>query len=388
MEWQALRITDFEQLKLAGEILRLDDNAAALRPVLYRLGFSWPALIEFANGQDILPPLIWSLRTKNLLPPVPKFLPPAKRAGFLTARLDEAFASHMTRRHGLQAQLHEALAALSAAGITPLLLKGAKYLLKGGVAWEVARPMRDIDLLIRPADAPTALSALIAIGYIPDAPSGLQSHHLPELRRDGQHGVIELHTEALAPAGRRYFATDLVWAVSVPANVPEGLARILPAPWQALHAMLHHQACDDGDRLRNLALRPLWEFACLMQDIGDTGWAQIIEQLNATGGIDLLASWGVQAESIYGLKLPASLPVSNAARRRAEQTIADAQALDALRRSRFLLRQLGRGFSREVMSQRYDVPEGEVGMLLRAKHLRFLLQRYRGQFGVRLLGRS
>jgi hypothetical protein len=125
-----------------------------------------------------------------------------------------------------------------------------------------------------------------------------------------------------------------------------------------------------------------------MQDIGDTGWAQIIEQLNATGGIDLLASWGVQAESIYGLKLPASLPVSNAARRRAEQTIADAQALDALRRSRFLLRQLGRGFSREVMSQRYDVPEGEVGMLLRAKHLRFLLQRYRGQFGVRLLGRS
>lgn len=387
MEWLPPRITDPALLELAGAILQPAPRAEAsttLRQRIFGPGFRWAELIEFASGQDILPPLVWALQTRHLLMPVPKSLPPERRQQFVTTRLLDAFAEHLARQHDLKAQLHACLAALNHAGITPVILKGARYLLDAEPHWGTARPMRDIDLLIQPEDGAAAINALTGIGYVADAPSGLLSHHLPELRMAGRHGVVELHTQALAPAGASLMTTDFIWRNAVPVAVPgAGSAFILPPVWQALHAMLHHQASDDGYDQHILALKPLWEFACLAGSYSVADWAS----LAAHPGIgDLLGSWCVQAEQVFRLNYPADLPISAGARAQSRACLVEASEPDRRRRARFLTRQLRRGFSREVLALRYGVRPDAVGILLRTRHAWFLLRRYRFRLGARLFG--
>jgi len=170
----------------------------------------------------------------------------------------------------------------------------------------------------------------------------------------------------------------------VPVAVPgAGSAFILPPVWQALHAMLHHQASDDGYDQHVLALKPLWEFACLAGSYSVADWAS----LAAHPGIgDLLGSWCVQAEQVFRLNYPADLPISAGARAQSRACLVEASEPDRRRRARFLTRQLRRGFSREVLALRYGVRPDAVGILLRTRHAWFLLRRYRFRLGARLFG--
>jgi hypothetical protein len=387
METLPARITNPALLDLAGAILGAGPTTA-LRQRLYAPKFRWADLIAFAAAQDILPPLIWALQTRFLLPPAPKTLNPAQRAAFITTRLNDAYAQHQSRQNDLRAQLHACLAALNDAGITPVLLKGCRYLPEPENHFGSARPMRDIDLLIKPDHAAAAVRALTGIGYVADEATGLQHQHLPELRLAGHHGLVELHSGALAPAGAKFLPAALVWQKAEPITVAGNAALALPPAWQALHAMLHHQASDDGYSQRTLALKPLWEFSCLAGTLDAADWGGLATQMAQHDGADLLASWCLQATQIFGLKQPSAVPVSPAALAQAAACFAESAQSGPRRRIRFILRQLRRGFSGEMLSLRYGKPPGEVGLALRARHLWFLLRRYRGHLGTRLLGPS
>ncbi|MDR3520849.1 MAG: nucleotidyltransferase family protein [Acidocella sp.] len=389
MEWLPPRLTDRALLATLAAILTPNPSPAALaqlRQRLYGAEFNWPALVPFAAGQDLLPPLIWALQTQHLLLPVPKGLDPARRAGFITTRLQDAYDTYQGHRRDLRGQLRACIGALNAAGITPLALKGGRYLLDAGSGWSSARPMRDVDLLIQPEQAPAAIAALTGIGFVADAPTGLQSHHLPELRLAGHIGAVELHTEALAPAGRRFMSTDFVFQQAVPLTTEAGTALVLPPAWQALHAMLHHQASDDGYNQRILALKPLWEFICLTGSVSDADWQALAAHMAAENGLDLLTSWCLQAEAVFNEPVPPGLAISAAARAQAANCLTEAAQPESLRRVRFLWRQLQRGFSAEMLAIRYRVPASAVGLTLRLRHLWFLLRRYRGHMRLRLLG--
>ncbi|MDE8342335.1 MAG: nucleotidyltransferase family protein [Acidocella sp.] len=391
MEWLPPKIADRALLATLSAILQPDSSASTntqLREILYRSQFNWAALVPFAAGQDLLAPLVWSLKTKHLLLPIPRGLAPIRRASFITTRLEEAFATHQAHREDLRSQLLACITALNQVGITPLALKGARYLLDPGNSWCTARSMRDIDLLIHPEQAQTAIEALTGIGYVADDPSGLQSHHLPELRLAGRLGTVELHTDALAPAGRRFMPTEFIWRHAVPLTIQAGTTMVLPPAWQALHAMLHHQASDDGYNQRILALKPLWEFICLTRSLGEADWQTIAAQMAPENGMELLTSWCAQAELIYGQPIPANLIISTAARSQARLCVAEAAQPEPIRRVRFLFRQVRRGFSSEILSLRYNVPASAVGVSLRLRHLRFLLRRYRGLWRLRLLGQQ
>lgn len=391
METLPPRIDDANLLALTGDILcaaPTPDANLALRQRLYTGAMPWVALTSFAATQQILPPLIWALRSRGLLMPTPRALQPEQRRNFINTRLDDAYEAHNARRDDLRDQLYNCVAALNRAGISPVILKGARYLLAADDQWGAARPMRDIDLLIRPASAAAALAALRGIGYVADAATGLQHQHLPELRLAGRHGVVELHTDALAPAGARFMPTDLVWqqAVAVAVGDAPAHALMLPDSWQALHALLHHQASDDGYHQHSLALKPLWEFTCLTHSLDQAAWQALIGVMQRLNGLDLLASWCLQAERIYHLPPPALLPVSAAARAQVARCFDEAGQPDLSRRRRFILRQLQRGFSAEMLAARYAQAPDDIGLRLRAKHAWFLLRRYRGQLGARLLG--
>lgn len=391
METLPPRIEDENLLALAGEILSASPPPGGnigLRQRLYSHATSWAGLTGFAASQQILPPLIWALRHRGLLMPTPKALPPEQRGNFINTRLDDAYAAHVARRDDLRDQLYNCLAALNRAGISPVILKGGRYLLDADDQWGAARPMRDIDLLIRPDDARAAMAALQGIGYAADAATGLQHQHLPELRLAGRHGVVELHTDALAPAGARFMPTELVWQQAVPVTMGNATALALPDSWQALHALLHHQASDDGYSQRSLALKPLWEFSCLTRSLSTGQWQALIGVMQPLNGPDMLASWCLQAAHIYHLPQPETLAVSATARAQVAGCWREAGQPELSRRKRFILRQLQRGFSTEMLAQRYDRPLADVGLILRARHAWFLLRRYRGQLGARLRGGS
>jgi hypothetical protein len=377
MELLPPRIPDLALLHLMGDILSpAAADTPALRQKLYTRPAIWPALTDFAAAQGLLPPFIWSLQTRALLPPTPASLTPEQRETFLTTRLAAIFAEHTARTENLAAQLAAITHAFNQAGVPFVTLKGALYLLSLPGSWGTARPMRDIDLLIHPEHATAAVHALNLLGYTADATLDVENHHLPEMRRPNAHGVIELHTEALAPAGRAILPTATVWQVAEPHISPSGdLLLRLPAPWQALHAMLHHQASDDGYAQRTLALKHLWEFAhlCATATPPELPRSQ-----------DMLSSWLLQAHQIYALPLPDNFTPSPAAQAQVAACLREAQQPEPSRRARFLARQLRRGFSREMLSYRYRTQQ--VGLALRARHLLFLLKRYRRTLWRRLFG--
>ncbi|HQT64793.1 MAG: hypothetical protein B7Z75_06505 [Acidocella sp. 20-57-95] len=393
MEWLPPRIADRNLLKLLGTILKINtsfEDAVALRSVCLKSGFAWQELVEFASRQDLLPPLIWSLKKHSLLIPPPKTLSAERRSSFITTRLTEEFNTHLARQHDLREQLLNCISALNQVGITPLLLKGARYLLAPETSWEAARPMRDMDLLIPPTHAAAAVTALVNIGYIANEPTNLRSHHLPELHKPGRHGMIELHTEPLALLSLNLMPTEFVWQVAEPAAMPSAreAALVLPPIWQALHAMLHHQVSDNGFNLHTLALKSLWEFSSLAATFNVAEWTKLIEQTRAVGSDIVFASWCLQARDIYGLALPPSLPLPETAHHQVHGCFAEAGQPEIIRRVRFILRQLRRGFSAEVMAVRYAVPPHKVGISLRLQHLWFLLKRYRSTLNIRLSGRA
>lgn len=108
----------------------------------------------------------------------------------------------------LTTMLAEILNQLYCAGIPVLVLKGAALAYLVYPRPEL-RPMRDLDLLVRPEDTPRARAVLHQIGFRVAAardfvlPAG--HHHLPafEMVQNGETVSVELHT-AVFPRTRFY----------------------------------------------------------------------------------------------------------------------------------------------------------------------------------------
>ncbi|HEY3414036.1 MAG TPA: nucleotidyltransferase family protein [Armatimonadota bacterium] len=136
----------------------------------------------------------------------------------LSADSAEAFkaAAMATLHRNLQfaAELKIALAALAAANVPVILLKGAQ--LMDAVYHNLAlRPLSDLDLLVQPQDASQAVHALRDAGYVPDARKaafGLAADREIRLDKSGVHDVtIELHTDLNRPTRHHWFPVDEFW---------------------------------------------------------------------------------------------------------------------------------------------------------------------------------
>jgi len=380
-------ISDPGLFKLLTDALSVSaDTAENAR--LRLMGVSWQALVDLAQAQGVLPPLVWALRRRALLLPVPEGLAHADAAGHPTVQLETSYQRHLERRKRQRIQLAAVIGVLNRANIQPCLLKGARYLLAPAGSWSEARDMRDLDLLVRPDDAERAVAALAAEGYRSDPNSGPTDQHLPELSKDGCPSAVELHIEALAFSARAVLPADEVWRRGVRLSISQGSFVVLPDEWHLLLGLLHHQI-SDRDHVRHvLALKPLWEFTMLGSELPDQGWHFIGAHMAEAGQSDVLADWVVQATELLGLRHPPRVEISPAARAHALATIAAARAPTWLRRARFLLDQLGFGFSRKTMAVRYGVDADAVSVSTYGRHLQFLLQRYRGRVWQRLTGRG
>ena len=166
---------------LAAERLR-----AALTP-----STAWDELARQAEEHGLEPLVSAQLRAALILPP-----------GSVADRLRARTMQHV-HASAVRTQVMAVVdRTLHGAGVPYLVLKGAAlaHIVYGAPA---QRPMRDLDLLVRPGDAPKAADALSQAGFI-ESPAWIPDdhHHLPaqSITREGVVVSVELHRHLLNPA--------------------------------------------------------------------------------------------------------------------------------------------------------------------------------------------
>ena len=382
-------IHDSALLQLLGDILRPDADASAtpaLRLQLMRSGSPWQALVDLALGQGVLLPLILALTTRTLAPPIPRSV---RNDAHVSVQLQGVYASHLEFRSRQREQLDHILSGLARAGVTPLILKGARYLIDPLGPWCEARTMADFDILVRQADAERSFTALKAAGYreatekVPFyAPA--YSHHLPPLEHPEQPLTLELHVHPLTSAANRIMTTEQVWTWA--ASGADRTFYVMPPRWHALHGLLHHQVQDRGHLQRKLSIKGVWEWAMLAQAFSDDDWTAVRAHMRAAKALDILDSWSLQARRLFHLEAPWLGEVSTSARAHAEASLRQAFKPYWRRRVGQLTDEFTASFARETLARKYDVAPAQVSLVHAGKNLVDLMQRHRGNLLRRLSG--
>jgi hypothetical protein len=144
----------------------------------------------------------------------------------------------------LEKKLEQSLVALNGVGIDVLLLKGSALACTAYGSFS-ARPMRDIDLLVRPEDADDARALMLEEGWemdpeVPGDRSYGTHHHLPPLRDTTGGGLkLEIH-RSLLPAGHPFrFRDDEIWSAARPVIVGDGHALAMHPAHHAVHVAIH-----------------------------------------------------------------------------------------------------------------------------------------------------
>lgn len=147
-------------------------------------------------------------------------------------------AANLAVIHGLGVMLR----ALAARGISTIVLKGG-YLATSAYGHIALRPMRDVDVMVRPADLRAAVECLISIGYACDdveaalASCNSAAHVEPLKKPNGP--AVELHWNIEGPDSP--FAVDLdgLWARAQAVRIAGADALTLGREDFLLHLCLH-----------------------------------------------------------------------------------------------------------------------------------------------------
>jgi hypothetical protein len=183
----------------------------------------------------------------------------------------------------LLGELDEMLAALHAAGVAAMPLKGGllatRYYSEPGL-----RPMNDLDLLVRPEDELRAMVALAELGYRPLArgwkhlalarPDGTG----PTVAFDGEHPdnprSLDLHTRLAEQFWNiRYDLTDRAWSDSSCGELLSQPAQLM-RPELLLHHLAIHTSCDMI--ARRVRLLHLHDIALVASEVDTAGWEAML----------------------------------------------------------------------------------------------------------------
>jgi hypothetical protein len=151
-----------------------------------------------------------------------------------------------------------------------------------------------------------------------------------------------------------------------------------------LHGLAHHQLADRGHARRMLAIKGLWEFSQVGGEITSQSWNQIMAHAEKRGILDVLSSWSIQANRLFGLDVPPRLLTLAAGRKHADATFRRAMAPYRLRQAWFVADKLRFAFSPKTLSLRYGNRDATIAASA-FRHVVFLWRR-RGLMVRRWLG--
>lgn len=173
----------------------------------------------------------------------------------VTTRLAETYYAAGAQNAMRLDDLRELLVAFAGAGIGAIVLKGAAFTeaLYGNLA---LRPMKDLDLLVRPSDLDRAEELVRGLGYEPDEwfrPAAwyrTSLHHLVPYRRG--ETVVEIHHRLLPPGAPPGPTLAAVWARAETRKLAQTDAMVLAPNDAFVHAALHVAVDRFAGRLRDL----------------------------------------------------------------------------------------------------------------------------------------
>jgi hypothetical protein len=233
-------------------------------------GADWQAIVSLANEQLITPDL--HLRLAKA-PGLSERIPNEVR--MFLADVDRR---NRARNDSLSRTLQDALSALNAAGIVPVLLKGCA--LWGGAGGGRAGPARnrilcDLDLLVRPNELQHAVDALAAREFaILEDHRSRTFHRVVEVGRTIDAGTIDLHQSTPGPHG--ILAIDDLLAYCSAVEIGGGRA-MLPSPeFQVFTAVLHDQLLDGHFWRGGFHFRHLLDIAELTRREQEMDWQKLI----------------------------------------------------------------------------------------------------------------
>lgn len=145
----------------------------------------WPRIVRQADGWLVGPRLYLLLQDQGILPP--------EAADLLEAVTDLADA----RARSMRADLLSMIGAFNAAGLEPVVIKGAEWLL-GHYAPHALRPIADLDIWFpTEPEQDAAIDVLQSQGYQPAQPIASHdkatAHHFPPFHKGDEGPRFELH---------------------------------------------------------------------------------------------------------------------------------------------------------------------------------------------------
>ena len=250
---------------------------------------AWPTVLEVANRGWLCPALYVVLRRADRLSAIP--VPVRAYLSFIHDRNSE-------RNRRLRGQLVEAVRALNAAAIEPVLLKGAIHLFTAREGELGSRMISDLDIGIAPAEMAPATSALSALGY-----RCFGSDR--EMARADDIAVIEFHSKPSARSAP-YLTHDL--RACSPRDVRDGAAARIPsATSRALHLIVHDMIKEGDYWTFRIDLRHLQDLAELAHSREGIDWRQLCAALSDRRARDALVVQARALEDLFGIEIPSDL---------------------------------------------------------------------------------
>jgi hypothetical protein len=267
-------------------------------------GFCWDDLIPVAAEEGVLPALAGQSRGWELAP--------AEHA----ALFENVESANRERNAEIRTELEHTVRLLNAAGIAPVLLKGAAYFACGVYEDPAERYLLDLDLLVSEEEYGKAVSALREGGYIAEDrdPFGMFKHHYPALARPGR-AAVEIHRSIGYSQCEKLLPAREILAGSLPCG-RDGLQMRVPSPEHlAIHLIAHSQLQHPYNERISPPLRALRDLALLHRRFGaEIGWERVKARFAARGYSRLLALHLMQAEIELRPGLPVEMRVDAATR--------------------------------------------------------------------------
>lgn len=313
----------------------------------------WEMVVSLANDHLLTPALWVALNNRSLTNDLPEEL---------TQYLHELHRLSCERNRQLRLQLLEATRQLNTAGITPVLLKGARHLVTTVYADPGIRIMTDIDLLISRADIPAALDTLQQLGYEPDedvhGDYHDEHHHCAPLFRPDDYGTLEIHRHLMEPPYAAILPLDKVLSEREALEVEGARMQLLSPTHRLLHNIVHSQLVDHHHDGGIIPLRSLHEVVTEQSVNGrHVDWTMIDRQMMHHKRTRVLRAYLFMAHTLFGMPFPSQAQPTLGARLYYQRCRAQLRWRWAWR---WGLR-IGR-YSADMMNERYACGHGWAGV--------------------------
>ena len=301
------KLSSRDLLLFVARCASVDHSASAtesLRRHIRRSPAYWSQVVDFANS-ELLAPLLWVVLSEK---GVAGDLPPEA-----ADRLRRAHLLNRVRHERIRGELLAILRALNAAGIVPVLLKGAVDLFVNRYSDPAARILRDLDLLVLKPGHDRAVVTLRQMGYRLKEREAAWVTYSSDLVRAGAMAPVDL--QWFISGQRGVLSPEDAWRDSLVHHECGVEFRTLSIEHQLVHNLLHSELQDRGSDVGFVWLRQLLDFVALCRlHEGAIEWSRVIDSFARHGLRRVPVKRLYMAQRLLGLPMPQGLRPTLAAR--------------------------------------------------------------------------